>query len=611
MENWGLITFRENAILLDSSSDSWETKNYVFKTVIGKLTKQWFGNLVTMQWWSDIWLTEGFSTYMEDVVENILDPALEDLDTFSMRVTQTILDSDKLKSVQSLQVSIKDPTQIEQLFDDVAYNKGSCLIRMLNYTISEASFKKGINNYLRTRMFESTTIDNFWDSFSDIDPNTTTIPDDVSIKQFIAPWITQDGYPIISVERNYENGSVVITQTGFINFHKTNNHLWYIPLTYLQPRSNNVGAIWMKNTKHLFIQNFTLPNNTDWVLFNIEGTGMYRVNYDYTNWILLQNQLRTDFTKLPSTNRGQLLNDALELSKIGMLNYSTAFEIAKYLKHNETNLIPWHSFFNSLKTTSHIMQRTKYYGVFEDYILDLIKPTFEKLGHIELPHESQNNKLLRSFIIQKACEYNYQPCLSWSKQQFYKWMNSEDPDKHIPIPFGLRQAAFCSAIKIGGRTEWKFLWERTLYPLVSMANLKLFYNGLGCTREPWIISSYLSKTLDGTIALQNTKIVWKSLAHPVGLNVGFAYLRSNWKKIYKESEHLFSNINAIFEEFLSKLSTKVDLENLTIFYKNNKKELELLPVSSLMVSLVEKIKWRINWVDKNIKTVVDWILENN
>ncbi|KAK4881228.1 hypothetical protein RN001_004547 [Aquatica leii] len=604
IENWGLITFRENAILLDSSSDSWETKNYIFKTITGKLSKQWFGNLVTMHWWSDIWLSEGFSTYMEDVVENTLDPALEDLDTFSMRVTQTILDSDKLKSVQSLQVNIKDPTQIEQLFDDVAYNKGSCLIRMLNCTISETSFKKGIQNYLKT----NTSIDDFWNSFYEIDKNTTMLPNDVSIKEFMDTWITQDGYPILSVERNYENGTAVINQKGFVNFHNTNNHLWHIPITYTQDGTDTVNSMWMKNTPSMLVENFTIPNSNKWVVFNVEGTGLYRVNYDNNNWKLLQNQLKIDSSKISATNRGQLLNDAIELSNIGMLNYSTAFELAKYLKHNESNLIPWHSFFNSLKPTTYIMQRTEYFGIFEDYILNLIKPTFEKLGHTQSLNESQNNKLLRSFIIKKACDYNYEPCLSWSRKHFHNWMNSPDPDKHIPISFGLRDAVLCSAIKTSGKKEWNFLWERTLYQLVSMANLKIFYNSLGCTRQPWLINNYLAKTLNGSIALQNTKIVWKSLSHPVGLSVGFAYLRTNWKKIYQNSEHLFSNLNTIFEEFLTKLSTKIDLEDLTVFYKNNKKE--LLPVSSLMLRLVDKIKWRINWVEMNIKTVVNWMLQN-
>ncbi|KAK5649364.1 hypothetical protein RI129_000393 [Pyrocoelia pectoralis] len=610
MENWGLITFRQSAILLDPSTVSWSTKNHIFKTIINKFAKQWMGNLVTMDWWSELWLSEGFATYMEDVVQNAIDPALRDLDTYSLRVIQTSLDSDKLKSVQSLRVTIKEPTQIEQLFDDDAYNKASCLLRMLNWTLTEKYFKKGIQNYLTTWKYKSSTIENFWNSFTHVNNNLITLPNEVSTKEFMDSWITQDGYPVLNVVRDYENGSAVITQRGFINSRSADNHLWYIPLTYLKEGEDApVQTTWMKNEREITISNFTNPGSKQWAIFNVAGTGLYRVNYDTTNWNLLRDQLVTDATQISPTDRGQLLNDAFELASFGLLNYTSTFELTKYMKHKEHNYVPWTALFNSLKQLNYMFRTTQHHGIFQEYVLNLITPTYQRLGRVAKVNESLNDNLLRKLILSKACVYNYEPCLEWSRVMYKEWMSSKNPDKNIPIPFGFRETILCSAIKMGGRKEWLFLWQRTLYPSIAIANVKIFYSGLGCTREPWLIHNYLENTVNGTIALQNSIYAWRSLANSVGLNFGFIFLRTNWGKIHENYEHIFINLNTIFEEFLSKLSTKVDMEDLTTFYKNNEKSLS--SVSSLMLNIVDKIKWRVAWRESYMDAVIKWIVDNS
>ncbi|KAB0800198.1 hypothetical protein PPYR_05938 [Photinus pyralis] len=608
MENWGLIRFRDDALLLHPSTISWDTKNHIFRTMINKFAKQWIGNLVTMNWWSEIWLSEGFSAYLEDVVQNAIDPTLKDLDIYSLKIAQTSLDSDKLKSVQSLQIPIKEPTQIEQLFDDVAYNKGSCLLRMLNWTITEEEFKKGIKNYLTKWKYKCSTIEDFWNSFTNVDK---FLPNGVSLKEFMDSWITQDGYPVLTVRRDYEHGSASITQRGFINSHSADHYLWYIPLTYLKEAEHTpLKTTWMINQRLITISNFTNPGSKQWSIFNVEGTGLYRVNYDDTNWNLLKHQLMKDASKISSTDRGQLLNDAFELANFNLLNYSSAFEITKYMKHREHNYIPWNALFNSLKQLNYIIRTTQYRGIFENYIINLITPTYIRLGNVAKVNESLSDKLLRTFILSKLCTCNYEPCLEWSRMKYKEWMDSKNPDVNIPIAYDFRKIASCTAIKMGGRKEWFFLWRRTLYPSRSTANLKIFYSSLGCTREPWLINNYLENAINGTIPLQYSIDVWKSLTNnPVALNFGFAFLRSNWERINKNYQHIFINLNIIFEEFLSKLSTNIDLEDLTNFYKDNEKT--LTSVSSLMLDIVEKIKSRVSWKNTNLDVVIKWIEENS
>lgn len=210
------------------------------------------------------------------------------------------------------------------------------------------------------------------------------IPEDLSVKTIMDSWISQEGYPVVTVDRNYIQGGAVINQTRFSQNSISSDHKWYIPLTYTRKSDNgSISTLWLKKETSLKVVNFTIPKNDNWILFNVDQAGIfkcpkyeplincfflkgfYRVNYDKQNWRLLQQQLMKNHEAISPSNRGQLLNDAFELAFAGLLDYHIPFQLTKYLKLKERNYIPWNSVYNSLRSLEIIIGSTQYYGYFQ------------------------------------------------------------------------------------------------------------------------------------------------------------------------------------------------------------------------------------------------------
>lgn len=607
MENWGIISFRKASLLFNPKSRSIKTKSLIFTTVAHELAHQWFGDLVTMEWWSDVWLNEGFGTFMAEVVLRNLRPRWQVYSSVQLRDTYKTLYLDALKSTHPIQSEIKSKTQIEQIFDTIIYQKGSSILRMLNVTLSEKIFRGGLRNYLHLYAFNCTTQNHLWRLFTTTARNESILPENVTVKELMGSWTNQSGYPLITVERNYFTNTATVNQTKMIEKLDDHESLWYVPITFISQDNAQEQIFWLQKEASLEV-NFSTISNQSWVLMNIDETGFFRVNYDLYNWQMLQLQLKSDPSLIPVVSRGQLIDDAFELAGIGVVNYTVAFDLVKYLNVKEINYIPWYSAMRNLNALRVIIINYDYAGIFDDFLLKLIRPVFEHMGTKDEPYDTQNEKLLRLLGVTTACDLRYSGCISWAKGKFREWMQMADPDERNPIQVDYRFIAQCHAIKAGGLDEWDFLWNRTLSQKISPIDLQTAYLSLGCTNDPWLINRYLEYSLMGNVSLENVPSVWQSISHSVGVRTGFQFLRLNWERIFDTYEDIYLVFSTIFHDFVSQLSTEIDLEDLTTFYKLHQNDLK--SVSSILQSTVDQIKLRISWRKKHLDLVLNWLREN-
>ncbi|XP_063908739.1 aminopeptidase N-like isoform X2 [Zophobas morio] len=607
MGSWGILSFRKSAILLEEYSRNWEIKQHIFIKLAHELAHQWFGNLVTMKWWNDLWLNEGIGSFMAEVVQSSLKPRWQTSNDFPLRVMYKSFNLDSLKSTHPIQTDFTKTVQIEQIYDTIIQSKATSLIRMLNYTLTRPVFRQGLQYYLKSLSFKSTDQNTLWKSLTDIAKNHSVLPADVTVKTFMESWTKQKGYPYLTVDRNYENGEAIITQQIFIQDNINNNTLWYIPLSYTTT-NDVIKYAWLKNQRNITLANITENGNSSWVLFNVDQAGYFRVNYDIYNWKLLIQQLFHNPGEIPVASRGQLIDDAFELAQMDIINYSIPLSLTKYLTRKESNYSPWLTALNSLAEIRFIINNYEYTGAFEKYMTNLIKYKFDSLGTKEKNNESQNDKILRWKLIQVACELRFESCLKWAQSEFSTWMEQADPDNKNPIPYEYRSTVECIGIKIGSLKEWDFLWNRTLSPQISTADLKTAYLSLGCTHDPWLINRYLELSLSGNITLEYIPYVWESINHLVGIRTGFHFLRLNWERVYKTYEDVYLVLNSICQDFLAYLSTEIDLQDLTQFYKLHQKDLK--SVASLMQAAVDAIKIRISWRERHLNSVAEWLNVN-
>ena len=218
MENWGLITYREVALLADPATTSISSKRYIASVVAHELSHQWFGNLVTMKWWNNLWLNESFANLMEYIAVDALHPEWDIWLEYSSHETIMALRRDAIDGVQAVQTEVNHPDEISTLFDGaIVYAKGGRLLRMLQHYIGHDAFRDGLRTYFKKYAYQNTEGDDLWAELSNASGKDIT--------QFMNAWISQPGYPVVHIE---ETG--IRQEQFFVGKHEPSTSLWPIPL---------------------------------------------------------------------------------------------------------------------------------------------------------------------------------------------------------------------------------------------------------------------------------------------------------------------------------------------------------------------------------------------
>ncbi|RZC34845.1 endoplasmic reticulum aminopeptidase 1-like [Asbolus verrucosus] len=351
MENWGLITYRETAILYDPIETSTSAHQYVAIVIAHELAHQWFGNLVTMKWWNDLWLNEGFASYLEYLGVDSLFPEWKMMEQFILDKTQPALALDALSSSHPISVAVHDPAEIEAIFDTISYSKGAAILYMLSKFLQQETLQNGLNDYLNTYKYSNADTKDLWNVFS---RNTNQ---SLEVKAIMDTWTQQMGFPLITITR--EENEMIVTQERFLLTVESMNssvrsspkskydYRWYIPLTYFTNNdTQTVYNIWMNMTD----VRFELDPDVAWIKANVNQSGFYRVMYDEAMWKSLVSVLRNNHTIFNPADRANLIDDAFTLCRLMRTEIlSTAIlcelnetvtqaklEFQKWMLHNES-----------------------------------------------------------------------------------------------------------------------------------------------------------------------------------------------------------------------------------------------------------------------------------
>lgn len=222
MENWGLITFREIALLVDPKTTSISSRRYVAMVICHELAHMWFGNLVTMKWWNDLWLNESFATLMEYIAVDKLHPEWNIWLEFSTSESIAALRRDSLDGVQAVQVQVNHPDEINTIFDSaIVYAKGARLMRMIRQYIGDDAFRAGLKQYFVDHSYDNTVGDDLWDALGGASGKP--------VKSIMNTWISQPGFPVVTIVRDGDSLSLT-QQQFFVGPHQPSDRIWPIPL---------------------------------------------------------------------------------------------------------------------------------------------------------------------------------------------------------------------------------------------------------------------------------------------------------------------------------------------------------------------------------------------
>ncbi|XP_045589686.1 aminopeptidase N isoform X2 [Procambarus clarkii] len=613
MENWGLITYRETAMLYDPGVSAASNKQYVVAVVAHELAHQWFGNLVTPRWWTDLWLNEGFASYVEYIGINHVEPTWQVMEQFVLNEVQIVFSLDSLESSHPISIPVGHPDEISQIFDRISYAKGASIIRMMNHFLTEDTFRKGLSNYLDAFKYGNAEQDDLWEHLTEAAHQDGTLPLHLTVKTIMDTWTLQMGYPVIMVDRSPDGTSAIVSQERFLLVKEalvsedTHVYKWWVPLTYTggdDPNFNNTQVkVWMKESEtHITIP--SLPNKDHWVIFNLRETGYYRVNYDLHNWNLLIQQLLADHRVIHTINRAQIIDDAMNLAKAGQVEYDTALGVYNYLGQ-ETEYVPWAAAINNLAYLKEMFARTGGYGALKRYLLDILVPLYNTLGFADSPGDPLLDQYTRQKALTWACELDHPDCLKNAAAIYAHWMNN--PKNNSIISPNLKSTVYCHAIGVGGEKEWNFAWEEYLSSNVGSEKNRLL-SAMGCTKEVWILSRYLEMAFspDSGIRKQDAFRVFGAVAaNEVGRPLAWSFLQDQWDTIFefygKAKSRLIKSATSFF-------NTVQQLKELRLFRREHLEDLE--SVSRSVQQVIERTKINIAWMNENYKVIVNWLDKN-
>lgn len=451
MENWGCITFREQALLLDPHNSSISTKQYVALVVAHELAHQWFGNLVTMRWWTDLWLNEGFASWIEYLAVDKLFPEWNVWTQFVVDEQQQALKLDALENTHPIEAPVNHPDEIRTIFDAISYSKGASVINMLHNYLGPDDFKMGLREYLEKHKYGNTDTVDLWAALEDVSGKP--------VKQFMNAWTTTPGFPLLSVNIN-ENGIHLAQQRFFTNpsHDEFPSQLWPIPL--LTDEQNYDQTLEVENEQIKYKTPAGLK-------YNIGQSGFYRTTYNATH--LQQLGHKIDQGKLSPLDRLGLLNDLFESSKAGLTDTTIALHFLKHFSEEHEYPV-WDSIATAIGGLKLVMDDEPLREKMKPYIRTLVTKQRERLGWDAPSKEPHFDKLLRPIILGMAASADEPEIVKHCIKLFNRISEAEDiapqlrvtasrgrVKRGIDIDPDLRGTVFGTVARLGGEDEFERL----------------------------------------------------------------------------------------------------------------------------------------------------------
>lgn len=395
MENWGLVTYREVYLLVDENSTA-VSRQQVALVVAHELAHQWFGNLVTMKWWDDLWLNESFANMMEYVSVDAIEPSWNIFEDFQTTGVPHALQRDATDGVQSVHMEVNHPDEINTLFDSaIVYAKGSRLMHMLRRWLGDEAFAKGLKAYFEKHQYNNTVGRDLWDALSDASGK--------DVSSFMDTWLEQPGYPVVNAE--VVDDTLVLSQKQFfIGEHEDKGRLWEIPLN-----SNWKGLPDTLSEERIEIPNYSQleAQNEGALRLNTANTAHYITEYQGQ----LLDSILDEFALLDTVSKLQILQERRLLAESGRISYASLITLLDLVEKEESFLIAQakSQILSGLKRF--IDEDTEAEVHYNALVRRQFQNDFERLGFEAKEGESDEDEMVRQTMLGYLIQADYQPAV--------------------------------------------------------------------------------------------------------------------------------------------------------------------------------------------------------
>lgn len=553
MENWGLITYRIVDVLYDEKTTGAAMKERIAETVQHELAHQWFGNLVTMDFWDGLWLNEGFATWMSWYSCNVFYPEWKVWQTYVIDNLQQALSLDSLRSSHPIEVPVKRADEINQIFDAISYSKGSSVLRMISKYMGEENFIQGVRNYIKKHAYGNTTTTDLWDALSAVS--------DKPVNKVMDVWTKKVGFPVVTVDEKPEKGVVSLQQNRFLRTGdvKPEDDETLFPVVLGLKTRNGVDETLMLENR----QQEVPLSDLDFYKLNADHSSLYRTRYSPERLEKLGKAAKEGL--LTVEDRAGMIADAGTLAASGYQTTSGSLSLLKGFD-SEPEFVVWNEILSRLGSirSAWIFQDEKVKDALKAFQRELLKAKTHEIGWDFSDQDGHVLQQFKAMMFGSAGSAGDQKVVDAAKDMFSRFSAGEFTAIHPNI----RGSVFDLVLRHGGEKEYNVVLDRYRNaPTSSEKNTAL--RCLGSAQDPALIQRTLDLALSDEIKSQDIYMVIAGLrSHTAGISARWEWLKNNWEGITKRLPPAFGMLGSVLQICTASLSTEEQLRDVQEFFKD-------------------------------------------
>lgn len=585
MENWGLITYRTTAVLFDEQNSDQKYRNRVVYVVAHELAHQWFGNLVTMDWWNELWLNEGFATWVGWYAVDHLHPDWNVWAQFVTEGMQTAFQLDSLRTSHPIEVPVRNALEVDQIFDHISYLKGSSVIRMLASSLGVETFLKGVSDYLKAHTYSNAKTDDLWAALSKASGQ--------DVNAFMDPWIRKIGFPVVTIAE--EPGQLGVKQNRFLSSGdvtlEEDQTIWWVPLNFKTgPNATDVQRDALTTKEYTY-----RDIDTSFYKPNADQTGFYRTNLPPQRLQELSKQLG----KLSVQDKIGLVGDAAAMAQAGLGHTSAVLSFMEGFS-DESNYLVWSEVLSSLAKIRQVFSSDEEITEgLRNFTLNLVRAATDKVGWHFGPHEDYLTGQLRALLISTAGLMGHEAVVAEAQKRFKQFIEGDKKAIHA----SLRSGVFKIAIKNGGEEAYRSV-QKEFLATTSIDGKEIALQSMGLVQTVDLANDYLTFAFSGQVATQDLHSAGVALSNNSKTrDAVWTYIKQNWPMI---REKLGGNM-VVLERFLRMCLTKFSSFEVEKDIEKFFKDKDNTGYDRGLAVASDTIKANAKYKERDAKVVKEWL----
>ncbi|XP_055635492.1 aminopeptidase N-like [Toxorhynchites rutilus septentrionalis] len=592
MENWGLVAYGEPVLLFNPTINTYRNKKSVTTIIAHEFAHQWFGNLVTPLWWDYLWLSEGFATVYEYYAAQLAYPEDGYWDLWNVQVVHNALGVDTKEYTRPMTSNAASPSEIAGLFDTVAYGKAGSVLNMFRVAFQDDNWREGLLSYLMSNELDAITAQHLYEGLQTAVNGKNLFPKSLTVQQLMDSWTTEPGYPLLTVRRDYKNGIIYLSQERFFDDRQMpNDHVYHIPYNYATETKPDFSILEFEWLSSKGTKLSTSASSYEWIIFNKQQTGYYRVNYDLENWSLIIKALQRDPSAIHVQNRAQLINDAFNLARADRLDMALPLELLTYLK-KEHEYPPWAAASSILTYFNNKLRGTPIHEHFLLFTEEILESVYVNLPIDTVPrNETLLQKYLKQSISTWACRIGKQDCMRRTEATL-----KQAVQRNTPVHPDIASVVYCYGLHSSGEPEFTWMYER-LRVSRNQAERSLLIDSLGCSQSKPFLKALLTTAVGNSgafnfLEIERTQIVSAVYStNRVGVDVLIEFLMDD-KQINDFIARLGQSVlNNAVTNIASRTNNVAENQLLEALLSKQENKISPSSVQSARTIVTEKVAW--------------------